>query len=90
MNTNASWETKQDLDSARCRQTAAYHTNALMAPLLDQEKMVGALFIYVREKPGKNTRRMLIDTFNEWFQVSEQDLTIIKMVVNVLHTASLL
>jgi hypothetical protein len=65
MNTDASWETKQGPDSAGCRQTAAYPTNAPMAPLLDQEKILGALFIYVLEKPGKNTRGMLIDAFNE-------------------------
>ncbi|KAJ5899144.1 terpenoid synthase [Penicillium taxi] len=47
-------------------------------------------FYYLLSNPGKNTLSLLIDAFNEWLQVPEDKLKIIKSVVNVLHNASLL
>ncbi|KAJ5352427.1 terpenoid synthase [Penicillium brevicompactum] len=45
---------------------------------------------YLFSNPGKNIRSLLMDAFNEWLQVPEPQLNIIKEVVNILHTASLL
>lgn len=45
---------------------------------------------YLSSIPGKEIRSKLIEAFNVWLEVPEEDLGIIKNVVRMLHTASLL
>ena len=45
---------------------------------------------YLSSLPGKEIRTKLIEAFNVWLDVPEADLGIIKNVVRMLHTASLL
>lgn len=45
---------------------------------------------YLSSLPGKEIRTKLIEAFNVWLDVTEADLGIIKNVVRMLHTASLL
>lgn len=45
---------------------------------------------YLSSIPGKEIRSKLIEAFNIWLEVPEEDLGIIKNVVRMLHTASLL
>lgn len=45
---------------------------------------------YILSTPGKNTRNLLIDAFNAWLEVPEPLLEVIKNVITILHTASLL
>ncbi|OGE48153.1 hypothetical protein PENARI_c032G05664 [Penicillium arizonense] len=52
------------------------------------DQVVTGPFDYLFSSPGKNIRSLLMDAFNEWLQVPE--LQLIKEVVNILHTASLL
>ncbi|KAM0755431.1 terpenoid synthase [Meredithblackwellia eburnea MCA 4105] len=62
------------------------------APTWPQDKEMVLLepYSYLAAIPGKEIRSQLIDAFNFWLQVPEQDLIIIKKVVQMLHTASLL
>ncbi|EFC38301.1 predicted protein [Naegleria gruberi] len=39
---------------------------------------------------GKGFRSKLIDAFNEWFKLSEDELNVIKSIIDKLHNASLL
>ena len=45
---------------------------------------------YLMAQPGKNIRSQLIAAFNEWLEVPLESLEVIKNVVGMLHTASLL
>ncbi|KAJ5332659.1 FAD/NAD(P)-binding domain-containing protein [Penicillium brevicompactum] len=45
---------------------------------------------YLLSIPGKDIRGKLIDAFNEWLQVPPEKLAIIKGIIDMLHTASLL
>ncbi|TVY86897.1 Geranylgeranyl pyrophosphate synthase [Lachnellula willkommii] len=45
---------------------------------------------YLMAQPGKNIRSQLIAAFNEWLEVPPESLEVIKKVVGMLHTASLL
>jgi geranylgeranyl diphosphate synthase, type III len=45
---------------------------------------------YLIAQPGKNIRSQLIAAFNEWLEVPVESLEVIKNVVGMLHTASLL
>jgi geranylgeranyl pyrophosphate synthase len=45
---------------------------------------------YLLSFPGKDIRGQLISSFNEWLQIPEEKLSLIKRVVELLHTASLL
>ncbi|TVY48497.1 Geranylgeranyl pyrophosphate synthase [Lachnellula occidentalis] len=45
---------------------------------------------YLEAQPGKNIRSQLIAAFNEWLEVPQESLEVIKNVVGMLHTASLL
>ncbi|KAI9701342.1 MAG: geranylgeranyl pyrophosphate synthetase [Bogoriella megaspora] len=56
----------------------------------DQERILSAPFKYLDEHPGKNIRSQLIHAFNKWLKVPEGSLEVIKKVVGMLHTASLL
>lgn len=47
-------------------------------------------YTYLATVPGKEVRSALIAAFNEWMHVPEEDLTVVKKLVGMLHTASLL
>lgn len=47
-------------------------------------------YSYLLQIPGKEIRSRLIQAFNIWLDVPEEDLKVIKRVVGMLHTASLL
>lgn len=49
-----------------------------------------APYLYIKSLPGKGIRDILIDALNIWLQVPEKDLVIIKKVVELLHTSSLM
>jgi geranylgeranyl diphosphate synthase type 3 len=40
--------------------------------------------------PGKEVRSHLIDAFNVWLNVPEEELDVIRQIVRMLHNASLL
>ncbi|OUM65593.1 hypothetical protein PIROE2DRAFT_41532, partial [Piromyces sp. E2] len=47
-------------------------------------------FNYLLQHPGKEIRSKLIDAFDIWLNVPKVELTIIKDVIEMLHTSSLL
>ncbi|RFU31942.1 hypothetical protein B7463_g4440, partial [Scytalidium lignicola] len=61
----------------------------------DQDEAVNpkypkAPYEYMAGLPRKNFRSLLIMAFNEWFQISEEQCTIVSNIVGVLHNASLM
>lgn len=55
-----------------------------------QEKVLQAPLEYLLTIPGKDVRGKMMDAFNLWLQIPAEKLVIIKEVVKLLHTASLL
>lgn len=55
-----------------------------------QEQILVEPYDYLTSIPGKEVRSALIDAFNVWLQVPPENLVMIKKVVQMLHTASLL
>lgn len=47
-------------------------------------------YTYTSQIPGKEIRSKLIQAFNLWLDVPEDDLEVIKRIVRMLHNASLL
>lgn len=47
-------------------------------------------YTYLASRPGKEIRSKLIDAFNLWLQVPEEQLAKVRKVVEMLHNASLL
>lgn len=45
---------------------------------------------YLLTIPGKDVRGKMMNAFNQWLQIPEEKLEIIKEVIKLLHTASLL
>ncbi|KAJ6072036.1 geranylgeranyl pyrophosphate synthetase [Penicillium canescens] len=64
--------------------------NVQQKQTLDQNKVISAPLDYLLSFPGKDIRGQLISSFNEWLQIPEEKLSLIKRVVELLHTASLL
>ncbi|KKA29234.1 hypothetical protein TD95_002042 [Thielaviopsis punctulata] len=56
----------------------------------EKEKVVCGPFDYLYGHPGKDFRSQLIKAFDVWLEVPSESLAIIKEVVGMLHTASLL
>jgi geranylgeranyl diphosphate synthase type 3 len=56
----------------------------------DKEKVVMAPFDYLYARPGKDFRTQLIKAFDAWLEVPQESLEVIRRVVGLLHTASLL
>jgi len=56
----------------------------------DQEESLLEPYSYLSSVPGKEVRSQLIDAFNHWLRVDQRELQVIKRVVRMLHTASLL
>ncbi|KAA1126614.1 geranylgeranyl pyrophosphate synthetase [Puccinia graminis f. sp. tritici] len=55
-----------------------------------QERILLEPFTYLTSTPGKEIRSMMIDAFNHWLSVPTEQLNIVKRIVGLLHTASLL
>ncbi|KDN48185.1 terpenoid synthase [Tilletiaria anomala UBC 951] len=55
-----------------------------------KEQAIMEPYSYLDAHPGKEVRSQLIHAFNEWLQVPDAKLDIIRKVVRMLHTASLL
>jgi geranylgeranyl diphosphate synthase type 3 len=47
-------------------------------------------YTYLSQIPGKEIRSKLIEAFNLWLNVPEDDLVVVKRIVRMLHNASLL
>ncbi|KAJ5963591.1 Phyllocladan-16-alpha-ol synthase [Penicillium vulpinum] len=56
----------------------------------DQEKILLGPFDYLESLPGKNVRSQFMQAFDTWLQVPTEHLDIVKKVISMLHTASLL
>nr|Q9C446.1 RecName: Full=Geranylgeranyl pyrophosphate synthase paxG; Short=GGPP synthase; Short=GGPPSase; AltName: Full=(2E,6E)-farnesyl diphosphate synthase; AltName: Full=Dimethylallyltranstransferase; AltName: Full=Farnesyl diphosphate synthase; AltName: Full=Farnesyltranstransferase; AltName: Full=Geranylgeranyl diphosphate synthase; AltName: Full=Geranyltranstransferase; AltName: Full=Paxilline synthesis protein G [Penicillium paxilli]AAK11531.1 PaxG [Penicillium paxilli] len=57
---------------------------------IQYNKIVRGPLDYLLAIPGKDIRSKLIDSFNIWLQLPEEKLSIVKDIINLLHTASLL
>ncbi|GAA5859614.1 hypothetical protein JCM8547_006164 [Rhodosporidiobolus lusitaniae] len=55
-----------------------------------QEQVLVEPYAYLASIPGKEVRSALIAAFNVWMKCADDDLEIVKKVVGILHTASLL
>ncbi len=56
-----------------------------------QNHVVSEPFDYlIKNTSGKDIRSKMIDAFNVWYQISPEQLSIVKAVVSKLHNASLL
>ncbi|SGY33394.1 BQ5605_C002g01491 [Microbotryum silenes-dioicae] len=56
----------------------------------DSERILVEPYTYLASVPGKEVRSALMDAFNAWIQVPAEDLAVVKKLVEMLHTASLL
>ena len=56
----------------------------------EKERIALGPFEYLVNHPGKDIRAQLIAAFNRWLKVPEESLEVIRKVVGMLHTASLL
>jgi geranylgeranyl diphosphate synthase type 3 len=56
----------------------------------DNERVLLGPYDYLTTVPGKEIRSAFIDAFNAWLKVPEESLKLIKLIVQQLHTASLL
>ncbi|KAI0549489.1 isoprenoid synthase domain-containing protein, partial [Xylaria scruposa] len=55
-----------------------------------KEKIILSPYDYIASEPGKEFRTLLLNAFNVWLEVPQEDLAIIIKVVRMLHTSSLL
>ncbi|KAI0861471.1 isoprenoid synthase domain-containing protein [Xylaria cubensis] len=55
-----------------------------------KEKIILSPYDYIASEPGKEFRTLLLNAFNVWLEVPQEDLAIITKVVRMLHTSSLL
>jgi len=54
------------------------------------ERILMEPFTYLTSTPGKEIRSLMIDAFNHWLAVPTEQLNVVKRIVGLLHTASLL
>ncbi|POR36057.1 Uncharacterized protein TPAR_03746 [Tolypocladium paradoxum] len=54
------------------------------------EKIIRAPLSYLLDLPGKDIRGKMISAFNQWLQIPDEKLDVIKRIVMLLHNASLL
>lgn len=59
-------------------------------PLFKDSQIVLAPYKYIKSLPAKGVRDILINALDVWLQVPERSLDIIKEVVDLLHTSSLM
>lgn len=55
-----------------------------------EESTVLAPYDYLRQHPGKDIRSLLIHAFDGWLNIPKSSLDVIKEIIGMLHTASLL
>ncbi|KAI9841642.1 MAG: hypothetical protein M1837_000489 [Sclerophora amabilis] len=55
-----------------------------------REDIIFAPFKYIKSLPSKGVRDILIDALDVWFRIPKRSLNIIKEVVDLLHTSSLM
>lgn len=55
-----------------------------------EENTVLAPYDYLRQHPGKDIRSLLIHAFDGWLNIPKSSLDVIKEIIGMLHTASLL
>ncbi|KAI0906513.1 isoprenoid synthase domain-containing protein [Ustulina deusta] len=55
-----------------------------------KEKIILSPYDYIASEPGKEFRTLLLNAFNTWLEVPQENLAIITKVVRMLHTSSLL
>ncbi|KXJ85135.1 geranylgeranyl diphosphate synthase [Microdochium bolleyi] len=55
-----------------------------------KEEVLRGPFDYLYSRPGKETRKHILNALNRWLNIPQQSLDIITKVVDLLHTASLL
>ncbi|KAI0164295.1 isoprenoid synthase domain-containing protein [Hypoxylon sp. FL1284] len=56
----------------------------------EKEKVLMGPFEYLFSHPGKDIRRLMVNSFNAFLEVPQESLDVITEVVGMLHTASLL
>ncbi|KAJ3042534.1 Geranylgeranyl pyrophosphate synthase [Rhizophlyctis rosea] len=66
------------------------NTTYLKDSLSADDKILLEPFLYLCDHPGKEIRSKLIEAFAAWLEVPRDKLEIIRSVVEMLHTASLL
>ncbi|KAL3477322.1 isoprenoid synthase domain-containing protein [Aspergillus californicus] len=81
---------KADSNSLNGQRAASNGENASPGQNAVEEEIITAPLHYITALPGKDMRGKLISAFNEWFQIPEEQLEIIKRLVGLLHLASLL
>ncbi|KAM0793283.1 hypothetical protein ACM66B_000744 [Microbotryomycetes sp. NB124-2] len=57
---------------------------------VESEQVLVEPYTYLASVPGKEVRSALMAAFNEWMNVPDSDLGLVKKIVGMLHTASLL
>ncbi|KAJ3052512.1 Geranylgeranyl pyrophosphate synthase [Rhizophlyctis rosea] len=66
------------------------NTSYLKESLSPDDKILLEPFLYLCDHPGKEIRSKLIEAFAAWLKVPKDKLEIIRSVVEMLHTSSLL
>lgn len=84
---NSLWSPKYEQVSRLIWSAFKRGVKMLIAPCT---KILQEPYNYLSSIPGKEIRSKLIEAFNVWLDVPKEDLGIIKNVVRMLHTASLL
>ncbi|KAJ5546303.1 hypothetical protein N7494_003888 [Penicillium frequentans] len=84
------WERALRLDAPRIASPEEEQGNGPTQFTEPYEKVICAPLDYLLSIPGKDIRGKLISAFNEWFQLPNHKLTLVKEVIDRLHTASLL
>ncbi|KAJ5758417.1 hypothetical protein N7520_005573 [Penicillium odoratum] len=69
--------------------TATSISSCSIGQILDQSALA-APCDYIRSLPSKDIRKKLIDAFNIWFQLPNDDINGIGQIINDLHNASLI
>lgn len=56
----------------------------------EQDKLLLEPMLYLLQVPGKNVRKKLLSSFNNWLKVDQEKVVQIGELVQMLHNASLL
>ena len=57
---------------------------------MNGDKLLLEPYEYLEANPGKDFRSKMIAAFDLWLKVSKEEKDLIKRIVSMLHTASLL
>jgi geranylgeranyl pyrophosphate synthase len=72
------------------QQRVPHHSPAGVRHFYGSDAVLLEPYSYLREIPGKEIRSKLIDAFNRWLQIPENVLVEVKLIVQMLHTSSLM